>query len=489
MRIVCFATAFLLATGLGTSASSQTWQQTKNRPDITVSTALLLRDGRVLANEGNTGNWTILTPDLTGSYVNGTWKRAASLPDGYQPYYFSSAVLPDGRVLVEGGEINGGNQNWTTLGAIYDPRADAWTPVSPPAGWKTIGDGASVVLSNGIYMQANCCTKQTALFDAQHLTWTETGDTKVVNNNEEGWVLLPDGRVLMTDDQYACGTTQSSELYDPNSGTWSCGPPLPLLLWGEDRELGAAVLLYNGNVLQLPGKILLQSPFQPSTALFATSPDSWTIGPPTFGLYQDDGPAVLMPNGHVLSVMQISNSSRTCQFMDYDPVSNTFSYAPDPPECPYADNPVSSRLLMLPTGQVLFTDFEKKVEVYTPPPGTLNSAAPSISASALVLYAGSAGNVLFGQQLNGLSQASMYGDDAQQATNYPLIQFVDINSGNIYWGKTHDGSTSSIRPNLFEYTKFDLNPNMPPGTYKMTVITNGIPSNTYQVSVVSHMMN
>ncbi len=487
IHMLRFVASVLLASGLGTSmASGQTWQQTENRPDITVSTALLLRDGRVLANEGGTGNWTILTPDATGSYVNGTWKRAARLPDGYQPYYFSSAVLPDGRVVVEGGEINQGQQDWTNLGAIYDPQADAWTPVSPPAGWNTIGDAASVILANGAYMQANCCTKQTALFDAQHLTWTASGNTKAINNNEEGWVLLPDGRVLMVDDQPACGSDMSSELYDPNTGTWSCGPQLPLQLWAGDKELGTSILMYNGNVLQLPGQILLQSPLQPSTALFGTAPDTWTLGPSTLGLYQDDGPSVVLPNGHVLSVLQVSRASHTCQFMDYDPVANTFSYAPNPPECPYQDNPVSSRLLLLPTGQVLLTDFEKRVEVYTPASGTLNTAAPVISEAALVLYTGSANNVLFGKQLNGLSQACMYGDDAQQATNYPLLQLVDVNSGNVWYARTHDGSSSSITPNLLEYTKFDLNAKTPPGTYNMTVITNGIPSNTVRVSVRSH---
>jgi hypothetical protein len=481
IAIILLAYSFAPAT-----ASSQTWQQTVNRPAEPVSTTLLLRDGRVLANVGEAGHWWILTPDTTGSYVNGTWKQAASLPDGYQPYEFSSAVLPDGRVIVEGGEDNNGQQVWTTQGAIYDPVADTWTPVNPPDGWRTIGDGASVVLANGTYMQANCCTRQTALLDAKTLTWTPSGNTKGVNNNEEGWVLLPDGRVLMVDNNLACGSNMSSELYDPNAGTWSCGPQLPLQLWGSDYELGSSILMYNGKVLQLPGQILIQSPLQPSTALFWTSPDSWALGPPTLGLYEDDGPAALMPNGHVLAVMEVSRASHTCQFVDYNPTTNTFSYAPNPPECPYQDNPISSRLLLLPTGQVLFTDFERKVEVYTPASGTVGPAAPTISASALVLYAGSASNVLFGKQLNGLSQGSMYGDDAQQATNYPLIQLVNSSSGNVYWATTHDGSSDSIGSSLLSYTKFDLNPNMPPGTYNMTVITNGIPSNMVQISVISH---
>jgi hypothetical protein len=487
MHIARFAATTLLACGLGISmANSQTWQQTSNRPGEPVSTTLLLRDGRVLANVGDTGDWWILTPDATGSYINGTWKQAASMPDGYQPYEFSSAVLVDGRVLVEGGEVNQGQEDRTNLGAIYDPVADKWTPVNPPNGWTHVGDAPSVVLANGTYMQANCCTNQVALFNAKDLTWTETGHTQAKNDNEAGWTLLPDGRVLMADDQPACGSNMSSELYDPNTGTWSCGPQLPLPLWGADQELGAAILLYNGNALQLPGEILLQSPLQPSTALFGTATDTWNLGPPTLGLYQDDGPAALMPNGHVLTVMQVSRASHTCQFMDYDPVANSFSYAPNPPECPYQGNPISSRLLLLPTGQVLFTNFEKRVEIYTPASGTINAAAPVISMAAFVIYVGSANNVLFGKQFDGLSQACMYGDDAQQATNYPLLQLVDANSGNVWYARTHDDSSSSIAPNLLEYTKFDLSSKMPAGNYNMTVITNGIASNTVRISVQNH---
>ncbi|WP_457831683.1 hypothetical protein, partial [Staphylococcus aureus] len=79
-----------------------------------------------------TGVWKRLVPDINGSYLNGTWQSVASLPTGYAPLYFGSAVLPDGRFIINGGEYNGAQgQVETTLGAIYDPLADTWTNVSP----------------------------------------------------------------------------------------------------------------------------------------------------------------------------------------------------------------------------------------------------------------------------------------------------------------------------------------------------------------------
>jgi hypothetical protein len=137
-------------------AGAQTWTALAHQPGVPVGTALLLTDGTVLAQQEDnngfgTGAWWKLTPDNTGSYVNGTWSQIASMPSGYAPLYYGSAVLPDGRMLVEGGEFNGSSntQVLTTQGAIYDPAANSWKSVAPPAGWSNIGDAQTVVLSNG----------------------------------------------------------------------------------------------------------------------------------------------------------------------------------------------------------------------------------------------------------------------------------------------------------------------------------------------------
>jgi hypothetical protein len=146
-----------------------------------LSNPLLLTDGTVLAHVSCTSTWWKLTPDFTGSYINGSWSQIASLPSGYDPRFFSSAVLPDGRVIVEGGEYNNStfdcttNQGaWTTKGAIYDPLFNTWTPITPPAGWTTIGDAQATVLANGTYMQANCCTTEQALLNPSPAPATST---------------------------------------------------------------------------------------------------------------------------------------------------------------------------------------------------------------------------------------------------------------------------------------------------------------------------
>src|SRR5712675_489636 len=116
-----------------------TWTAPKNAAPSDVAHMLLLTDGSVLVNSfffsTHADPWYRLIPDSTGSYVNGTWVAAGTLPSGYNPLYFASAVLPSGQVVIIGGEYNNGSAVWTTLGAIYNPHTNAWTSLAAPAGW------------------------------------------------------------------------------------------------------------------------------------------------------------------------------------------------------------------------------------------------------------------------------------------------------------------------------------------------------------------
>ena len=145
-------------------SAASPWQLLNKQPplldfaDCGPGTPLLLTDGTVMLADKGCQDWWKLTPDAFGSYVNGTWTQLASLPAGYSPLYHGSAVLPDGRVIIEGGEYNFLKPVWTNKGAIYDPRKNTWTLVQPPAGWSTIGDAQSVVLPDGITWPTRCST-------------------------------------------------------------------------------------------------------------------------------------------------------------------------------------------------------------------------------------------------------------------------------------------------------------------------------------------
>ena len=173
-------------------ATAQHWTPITLAFPGSAGTAILRTDGVVMVEDNNSGFWWGLFPDSTGSYQNGVWQLLPLPPAGYNPLYFASAVLPDGRVAIEGGEYNGGLKDDTTLGAIYS-ESTGFKSVSPPSGWSKIGDAPSVVLPNGKFMIGDCCSKSEAILNASTLTWTTTGTGKADSNSEEGWTLLPNG--------------------------------------------------------------------------------------------------------------------------------------------------------------------------------------------------------------------------------------------------------------------------------------------------------
>jgi len=252
LRAFAFATVVLL-TSAGV-VTAQSWQPLTHQPTFTAGQALLLTDGTVLVHheDPNDGfsDWYKLTPDINGSYVNGTWSQVASLASNYGPLFFASAVLADGKVIVEGGEQNFAQYVWTTMGAIYDPIANTWTSINPPTGWRTIGDASGIVLANKTFMLANCCTRQQALFNESNMTWTATGTGKFDENDEEGWVLLPNGKVLAVDAYTDLDdpTGTNSELYDPTTGSWSTAGSTIAQLWDPHGsfEEGPGVLRPDG---------------------------------------------------------------------------------------------------------------------------------------------------------------------------------------------------------------------------------------------------
>ena len=240
-----------LLLALSSVAFSQKWTAVKQKLKVPLGATLLLTDGTVLLHEEQDGHpekWYKLTPDQNGSYVNGTIKPIASTPSGYGPWFFASVVLPDGRVVIEGGEYNNANGNpvWTNLGAIYDPLTNKWKSVTPPAGWSTIGDAQAAILADGTYTQANCCTTQQAYFNPKTLRWTNLINTgKLDRFDEEGWTVLPNGKILTTDDNSA----HHAEIFDPKTKKWtSGGDTIVVLADPQHGEIGPQVLRPDGTV-------------------------------------------------------------------------------------------------------------------------------------------------------------------------------------------------------------------------------------------------
>ncbi len=477
------AVALGLLLSFATLAGAQTWTPLVHQPTFQASTALLLTDGTVMVQAEESRNWWRLTPDNTGSYVNGTWSQLASTAANYAPIYYASAVLPDGRVVVEGGEYNiSGDPVWTTLGAIYNPAGNTWTSVAPPSGWAAIGDAQSVILPNGTFMLANIDSGKTALLNASNLTWSLLAGTgKTGANDEEGWTLLPNGKVLTVDCNNTANLT-NSELFNPATGTWSSAGSTIVKLpdtnadGSGSHEIGPAVLRPDGTVFATGATS--------NTAVYNSTTGVWTVGP-TFpnGLDVADGPAALLPNGNVLVDTSPGIFGVGAQFFEFNGTS--LAMVPNPPNAS-GEPSFAGRMLVLPTGQILFTDGSFNVEIYTAS-GTYQTAwKPTISSFPSSVTTGVNGYSISGTQFNGLSQGGVYGDDAQEATNYPLVRITNSATGHVFYAKTHDHSTMGVATgSTVVSTFFDVPNSIETGASNLQVVANGIPSDAVSIQVVS----
>ena len=453
----------------------------------------MLTDGTVLVHEEpQTGeNWHKLTPDIRGSYVRGTWTKVASLAKGYSPLFFGSAVLPDGRVVIEGGEFINGKEVWSNMGAAYDPLQNQWTPIAPPSGWNHIGDATAMVLPTGTLMQVDCCDvpPMAALLDAKTLTWTSTGTNKFDSYSREGLTLLPDGNVLDVD-TYVLKYTRdgmSSEIYDSRAGTWSSAGSTVVQLWdsaakcgGQGRsnhEIGAAVLRPDGTVFVSGANSCAAG----HTAIYDSGTGNWKAGPDFPGnLNVADGPAALEINGKVLMMASPGFRKPPSTFIEWDGIGLTS--IPGPPRA-MKESSFPGHLLELPTGQLLFTDESSDVEVFTPSGTYDRDWRPVVTFSPRVVAQGKS-YVIRGKQFNGLSQGAMYNDDFQDATNYPLVRIINIATKHVFYCRTHDHSTMAVATGSKPVsTHFDVPIHMETGPSRIYVVANGIPSVPLPITV------
>ncbi|MBV9232916.1 MAG: hypothetical protein JO030_02635 [Candidatus Eremiobacteraeota bacterium] len=434
-------------------------------------TEILMTDGTVLVQDYCTPNWFSLTPDKTGSYVNGKWTKVAPMSSSYGPLYFASAVLPDGKLIVNGGEYNFCNQDETNLGAIYDPVANTWTPVTGPSGWSEIGDASSVVLPDGTYMLGNCCMSDQALLDESNMTWTQVGNGKHDTNSEEGWTLLRDGNVLTAD----VFGEPNSEIYNRHTQTWSSAGNLPNNLT-QGFEIGPQTMMPNNKVWVAGANQY--------TAVFDANTKTWYSGPnfPIINGQQEDAadaPSTLLTNGRVMLAVSPGLYSPPAAIVLYN--GTTIKQIPAFPNAPN-DSSYNVRLLMLPTGEVLEADGSSDVEVYTRGHHVKGIIPPQIASVPTTITHGNTYKIS-GRYFSGFSQTNFYGDDVQQATNFPLVQITNNGTGHVFYARTHNHSFMGIASHRRVSTMFDVPSGIETGASTLRVIANGVPSAGVSVTI------
>src|SRR5579871_545413 len=330
-----------------------TWTKLANAAPSGIGTMLLMSDGTVLAEGANTvNNWYKLTPDASGSYVNGAWSTLASMH--HTRLYMASTVMPNGRVYVAGGEYS--EQSETNTAEIYDPVANTWTNI-PNFPQSTLGDSPSAILPDGTILQGHNGSNLSYIYNPTANTWTPTGSKlEGDHSSEETFVLLPDHSVLTYNICYSSGAgchTGDAQRYVPSSGTWVAAGTAPnnLTSGSVGYEMGPAFRLPDGRVFQFGAT--------GHTAIYTPSTNSWVAGPDMpSSLGADDAPGAMMPNGHILIAADHPTFGAPMHVFEFDPTATSNPYTDVTPASSVINTSgpaYTSRMLMLPNGQVLLT--------------------------------------------------------------------------------------------------------------------------------------
>jgi hypothetical protein len=266
------------------------------------ATATLLPDGQVLVAGGSGGGSNALSSAELYNPAAGTWSVTGSMRQGRSGLNgagASATLLPDGQVLIAGGE----DANFNTLSSaeLYNPATGTFTPTGSMTTPRT-GQSATL-LNNGQVLFAGGTNATAAaaaeLYNPATGKFTATGSMSAARGGNVG-TLLPGGDVLVTQGS-AAGLF--AERYDPATGQWSnASTGLHVCISTQECQSDStATLLGTGNVLVAGGLVGLVSNPQttPTALLYHPATNTWTAtGSMTTG--RENQTATLLPDGQVL---------------------------------------------------------------------------------------------------------------------------------------------------------------------------------------------
>ena len=191
----------------GTLVTTEEW--------LAGTTATLLANGKVLVT-GFHGS-ELYDP------ASDTWTAAGKMIT--PRYNHTATLLPDGRVLVAGGDVP--PDRATDSAELYDPDTGTWTAT---ASLRATGNTrfdiiTATALQDGTVLVVRPSSAE--LYDPAAETWTATHQQPRPGTAFRSATLLSDGKVLVTDVPGGDHDSPSyAELYDPVTGSWTTTAPL-----------------------------------------------------------------------------------------------------------------------------------------------------------------------------------------------------------------------------------------------------------------------
>jgi hypothetical protein len=331
--------------------------------------------------------------------------------------YHSSTLLPDGRALVCGGKhLYDGTVHASC--AAYTQSSNSFSDVATmlTARFKhtaTLLPGGKVVIIGG-ENASGTALQQIEAIDAYDAAISTTG-AMVTARAHHAMTMLADGRVLHNGGSNASGTLAASEIYNPQSSTYTATGAMT-----SGRTGHTSTLLQNGKVLVTGGGYISGLPGQTTFVYLATAElfdpatGSYTAVPGSMISARSSHTATLLSNGKVLLAGGQNAGSTALNSAElFDPLTNSFT----------ATGALSSartghRAIMLTTGNVLFTggvsasnQTLSSTELYNPTTGQFsagNAMNSPRSSHAMTVTAGGRVLITGGYHSNALSSTEMY---------------------------------------------------------------------------------
>ncbi|MFN7986789.1 MAG: kelch repeat-containing protein [Thermoanaerobaculia bacterium] len=435
-------------------------------------TATLLADGRTLIAGGWVGGGAagiLSTAELFDPSANGgagAFTTAGSLATGR--YLHSATLLPDGRVLVAGGQ---GASGALASAELFDPTTGTFTAtgsLSTPrfSHSATLLPTGKVLLAGG---EGSSALGSAELFDPSASggagAFATTGSL-VHGREQHSATLLADGRVLLAGGSFYSATLASAELYDPITAAFTSTGNLM-----AGRVSHVAALLPSGKVLLAGGAISGGATY--SAELF--DPVSGTSAMTGYLVAsRQEATATALPSGRVLVAGGWNRGGVLDSVELYDPLTGTFSTTGS-----LAGKRRGATSTLLPSGRVLVaggsysSTYLATAELFSDGLGYQDAWRPVlVSVTSPANQAASV--IAMGSRftgLNGNGPEASGGGTQSSATNYPLLQLQRLDNGESAFLPLAP-ATGYSATSFTSSTAWLLNP----GPALAIVYVNGIPS-------------
>lgn len=294
-EIFSSAELFDPATGTSTATGSMTVPRFAH-------TATLLADGKVLITGGtHSGQLTDNTGDLSSAELydpsTGTFSVTGSMSEVRTEH--TATLLASGKVLVAGGSVS-------NVAELYDPGTGTFTPTAGPMTVSSSWSCTATLLNDGTVLIAGGNIDEdvfdggpsntSEIFNPVSGTFTATENLAFLVYSQAA-TLLANGQVLMTGGINGVSLSVA-QIYDPATKTNSATGPMNAV-----HAQHTATLLTNGTVLVAGGsgigEPVTAELFDPTTATFSATG--------SLGIPRALHTATLLSNGDVLVIAGSAN--------------------------------------------------------------------------------------------------------------------------------------------------------------------------------------